>query len=179
MRDLEYPDAVAGPYKPPERTFTDDEGRHIGVSRYGAGPVGDEFEALVEMYVAFEPTGRAKGIPPTDEWAIRQWLHERILTEGAISAVAWHGRDPVGHGTLLPDNGRHELVIFVRATYRNAGVGTGLLEALLGAGREAGISRVWLTVKRRSNYAIDLYENVGFEPADTNVAGLEMTARLQ
>jgi RimJ/RimL family protein N-acetyltransferase len=141
-----YPDEVAGPYDPPPRSFEDREGRELRVHTYGEGPAEDEAEALLEMYVAFDPEDRAQGIPPTGEDRVRAWL-ENILAPDCVNVVAWHDGDAIGHATLVPDGDcAYELAIFVLAAYQNAGVGTRLIEALLGAGREEGIDRVWLTV---------------------------------
>lgn len=131
------------------------------------------------MYVRFDPTDRAQGIPPAGEERVRQWLTDRIFTDRSINVVAWHRREAVGHATLVPDSDRsYELALFVRSPYRNVGVGTELLEAVLGAGREAGIDRVWLSVQRRNDPAIEVYDTAGFEPVDTDSFELAMVARL-
>jgi ribosomal protein S18 acetylase RimI-like enzyme len=173
-----YPDEVAGPYDPPPREFEDAEGRELRVHTYGEGPVEDEHEALVEMYVGFVPEARAQGIPPTGEAAIRKWL-ENILAPTCVNVVAWHGRDAVGHATLVSDGeGAYELAIFVVSEYQNAGVGTRLIEGLLGAGREEGIDRIWLTVERWNTPAVNLYRKVGFESAGSGSFEMEMSALL-
>jgi GNAT superfamily N-acetyltransferase len=173
-----YPDEAAAPYDPPPRSFEDAEGRELRVHAHGEGPAGDETEALVGMYVAFDPEDRAQGIPPTGEERVRTWL-ENVLAPGCVNVVAWHGTDAVGHATLVPDGeGAYELAIFVLSAYQNAGVGTRLIEALLGAGREEGIERVWLTVERWNTPAVNLYRKVGFEAAGNGSFEMEMTARL-
>jgi ribosomal protein S18 acetylase RimI-like enzyme len=169
----EYPDAVAGPYEAPPRTFADRKGRDVEIRRYGG-----EYEALVEMYLDFDPEDRAQGIPPTDEKGIRRWLDD-LLVEEAVNVVAWHGDAPVGHAMLVPDrHGASELAIFVLREYQEAGIGTELIEGLLGAGSEDGLDRIWLTVERWNNPAIALYRKVGFEPSDDGGFELEMAARL-
>ena len=169
----EYPDAVAGPYEAPPRRFVDREGREIEVRRYQG-----EYEALVEMYLEFNPEDRAQGIPPTDEKGVRRWLDD-LLVEECVNVVAWHGEAAVGHAMLVPDrHGASELAIFVLRAYQEAGIGTELIKGLLGAGREDGLDRVWLTVERWNNPAIALYRKVGFEPSDDGGFELEMAARL-
>ncbi|MFT4882966.1 MAG: ribosomal protein S18 acetylase RimI-like enzyme [Natronomonas sp.] len=169
----EYPDEVAGPYETPPRSFTDREDREIEVRRYD-----DDFEALVDMYLDFNPEDRAQGIPPTPEKGIREWL-DALLGDDCVNVVAWHDDEPVGHATLVSDeHGSSELAIFVLREYQEAGIGTELIEALLGAGREAGIERVWLTVERWNNAAVSLYQKVGFESSDTGGFELEMAAKL-
>jgi ribosomal protein S18 acetylase RimI-like enzyme len=169
----EYPDEVAGPYEGPPRSFADRDGRDIEIRRYD-----DEFEMLVEMYLQFDPEDRAQGIPPTAEKGIRKWLDNLLLDE-CVNVVAWHGDDAVGHATLVPDTeGASELAIFVLREYQEAGIGTQLIECLLGAGRESGIEQVWLTVERWNKAATALYRKVGFEPCDTSGFELEMAAKL-
>ncbi|MFB6119296.1 GNAT family N-acetyltransferase [Halosegnis sp.] len=174
-----YPDAVAGPYEPPPRSFTDAEGREVTIRRYDG-----DFESLAEMYDKFDPGDRAQGIPPSDGEQIRDWL-ETITTGEGVNVLAWHGDDVAGHATLVPEFGdggqpvAYELAIFVLHSYQSAGIGSQLIEGLLGAGREDGVERVWLTVERWNNPAVALYEKVGFEPSDTGSFELEMAARLQ
>jgi Acetyltransferase (GNAT) family. len=169
----EYPDDVAGPYEAPPYEFEDREGRLIEVQRYNDG-----IEPLFEMYRAFDPEDRAQGIPPTNEDQIRTWL-ETLMDANALNVIGWHGEDPIGHAMLVPDDEESfELAIFVLGEYQNAGIGTGLIEGLLGAGREDGVERVWLSVERWNKAATALYRKVGFRPTDNGSFELEMSARL-
>jgi GNAT superfamily N-acetyltransferase len=196
-----YPDEPAGQFPVPPVAFTDVDGRDIEVR---ATPPGTGVpEALAEMYAAFDPADRAQGIPPTGADAARRWL-ETILDEG-FNAVAWHGADAAGHATLVPHDGGkvptageaphgdagsvsttsdpaahgpYELAIFVLQDYQRAGIGTRLLETLLGYAESVGIERVWLSVERWNYPAIELYEHVGFETADSGNFELEMGIRL-
>lgn len=168
-----YPDERADPYDPPPRQFEDREGREIHVEPYDG-----EFEDVVAMYVDFDPEDRAQGIPPTKEPAIRDWL-ESVLGSDCHNVLAWHGDRVIGHATLVPDGeGAYELAIFVLDTYQGAGIGTGLLEGLLGYGRQQGVERVWLTVERWNAPAIRLYNKVGFEESDSGSFEKEMAVRL-
>ena len=169
----EYPDNVAGPYEAPPYEFEDREGRSIEVQRYDDG-----IEPLVEMYSEFDPEDRAQGIPPTNEDQIRTWL-ESLTDADALNVIARHDGDPIGHAMLVPDDdGSFELAIFVLGAYQNAGIGTGLIEGLLGAGREDGVDLVWLSVERWNKPATALYRKVGFRPTDDGSFELEMAARL-
>ncbi|MFB6192198.1 MAG: N-acetyltransferase family protein [Haloarculaceae archaeon] len=206
MTPRSYPDEVAGPHDPPPRAFTDREGRAVTIRALDAGPPGGSasreatapddrpeesappsdadppagaLEALVAMYLAFDPDDRAQGIPPTGEDAIRDWL-DSITGEGSINVVAWHDGDAVGHATLVPDGrGAYELAIFVLSDYQEAGIGTALIEALLGLGRERGVDRVWLTVERWNEPAKQLYRKVGFRSTGRDSFEVEMSARLR
>lgn len=169
-----YPDEPAGPFDSPPTTFEDREGRRVETHEYE----NDDFEALVEMYVAFDPEDRAQGIPPTREKRVREWL-ERILTDDSANVIARTDDRIVGHATLVPDDGdAYELAIFVLRAYQEAGIGTELITALLGLGAAQGIERVWLTVERWNVAAQALYRKVGFEPSKTESFEFEMSIRL-
>ncbi|SFC71426.1 Acetyltransferase (GNAT) family protein [Halobiforma haloterrestris] len=174
-----YPDEPSGPFPSPPSTFEDGEGRTIEVR------APDSFEEViddvVEMYDAFDPTDRAQGIPPTGEERIRGWLE--TIADESINVVARHDGNVVGHAMLVPDADdppsmdgegddadgpgpgdiEWELAIFVLQEYQRAGIGTVLLEQLLGHASDVGITRVWLTVERWNKPAIALYKRVGFE----------------
>ncbi|QLG60889.1 GNAT family N-acetyltransferase [Halorarum salinum] len=185
MTDRIFPDEPAGPFPAPPSSFTDAEGREIEIRPFGGDAAeGDgEFEALVEMYTEFDPADRAQGIPPSGEAGVRDWL-DTILGGDARNVVAWDGDVAAGHATLVPDTtpvpeeGVYELAIFVLQSYQGAGIGTRLIEALLGHGAENGVDLVWLTVERWNRSAVGLYKKVGFETSDAESFELEMTARL-
>ncbi len=169
----EYPNGSAGEFPSPPDTVTDGDGRDI---RYRAGSA-DDTEALVDMYLDFEAEDRAQGIPPVREDSIRDWL-DVLLAEDCLNVVALHD-DPVGHATLVPDeDGSYELAIFVVRPYQGAGIGTELLEHLLGYAQDEEVERVWLTVERWNDPAIAVYKKVGFEMISTESFELEMSIRL-
>lgn len=174
MTERSYPDDPAGPFPSPPIAFTDREGRRIEVRAYD--PDGSDYEALVEMYLAFDPADRAQGIPPTGESAIRSWL-DQILTEG-LNVLAWHGDTAAGHATLVPQGDAYELAIFVLQGYQEAGIGTHLMDGLLGYGEDSGVEYVWLTVERWNQAAVNLYEKVGFEVSNAENFELEMSLLL-
>jgi GNAT superfamily N-acetyltransferase len=182
----QYPDEPAGPFPSPPTTVEDREGRSVEIR------APDDFAAtalddVVEMYVAFDPTDRAQGIPPTGEDRIRNWLE--TIGDDSVNVVARHGEDVVAHAMLVPDapdidaiehnsDIEWELAIFVLQAYQRAGIGTTLLENLLGHAADIGIDRVWLTVERWNNPAIALYERVGFESTGTESFEQEMAIHL-
>ncbi|WP_440010377.1 N-acetyltransferase family protein [Halomicrococcus sp. SG-WS-1] len=170
--DRRFPDEPSGPFPEPPLSFTDREGRDIDVCPYEEG---DE-EALVEMYVDFDPADRAQGIPPATESRVRDWVE--TLGEG-LNVVAWHEDEVAGHATLVPDgNGSYELAIFVHQRYQRAGIGSQLIRALLGHGKANGVDHVWLTVERWNRAAVSLYRDVGFETTDSESFELEMVLTL-
>ncbi len=174
MTERVYPDAVSGPYPRPPIEIEDEEGREITIREFD-----EDRDALVEMYDDFDPADRAQGIPPVGEERIRDWL-DHLLCEDCYNVVAVHGDEVAGHATLVGDDaGDYELAIFVHQDFQGAGIGTDLLEGLLGLGAEAGLERVWLTVERWNRPAINLYKKVGFETTDAQSFEHEMSIRLR
>lgn len=166
---------AGGDYVLPPHSFTDDEGRDIHIRRGSE----EDVDALVSMYQNFESEDRSQGVPPRTEAKIRDWLGY-LFPEDAYHVVAVHDDRPIGHAFLVPaGDGRHELAIFVLREYQAAHIGTELIDALLGYGREEGVTDVWLSVEAWNNHAITLYENVGFEKRDTARTEVEMTIELR
>jgi len=169
-----YPDDPVDSFPTPPRTITDREGRDIHVRRGD----GTDRTALIEMYKRFDPADRAQGIPPSRETAIERWL-ENILDEDCLNVVASNDGDLIGHATLVPDEQEgYELAIFVLSDYQAAGIGTELVETLLGLAQSEDLQRVWLTVERWNDPAIALYRKVGFETSNSERFELEMAIRL-
>ena len=115
--------------------------------------------------------------------------HERDRDGGVNSGTA------SGGGAADPDDGAGvsrsparssdagtvpwELAVFVLGAYQRAGIGTRLVETILGAGAAAGVERVWLTVERWNEPAISVYEGVGFEVIEVGPFELTMAIRLE
>lgn len=170
----EYPDEPAAEFPHPKRTITDREDRDIELRSADA----DDHDVILEMYVSFDPADRAQGIPPAREDAINDWL-ETILDDGTLNVVAVHEGSVVGHATLVPDrHGEFELAIFVLQSFQGAGIGTHLVETLLGLGQSQGLEKVWLTVERWNDPAVALYKKVGFETTEAESFEIEMSIRL-
>lgn len=181
-----YPDEQSGPFPSPPTTVEDKQGRTIEIQATD-GFEGDDLDDTVEMYVQFDPTDRAQGIPPTGERRIRNWLE--TIADHSVNVLARHDGDAIGHAVLVPDADdpsavddegdiEWELAIFVLQEYQRAGIGTILLEHLLGHASDCGIEHVWLTVERWNAPAIALYERVGFESTGTQSFEQEMAILL-
>ncbi|GGL29089.1 GNAT family N-acetyltransferase [Halarchaeum grantii] len=171
-------DEPPGPFPVPPLSFEDAEGHDISVRPLFAADDAD-VEALVEMYVDFDPSMRAQGIPPTGESRVRDWLETLVDGDDGYNVVAWDGDDAVGHATLVPDgDAGYELAIFVHQDYQGCGIGTRLIRTLLGYGAENGVGDVWLTVERWNHAAVALYEKVGFETTNAESFELEMAMHL-
>ena len=170
--DRRYPDESAGSYSELPLSFDDKEGREIVIRPM----TDDDYEAVVEMYVDFDSADRAQGIPPATESRVRDWVDN--LLDG-LNVVAMHDDRAAGHATLVPDSDdASELAIFVHQEYQRAGIGSRLIEGLLGHGRANGVEKVWLTVERWNHAAVSLYEKVGFETTGTESFEIEMALRL-
>lgn len=162
--------------QPPPFSFVDRAGREIAVRVYGDGPVDDEYEAVVELYLDFDPEFRTLGIPPAEESRIRRW--QDTLLEG-YCVVAWHGDRAVGQAVLVADGPRTcELAIFIHQDYHGAGIGTELTEGLLTYGRAHGVNEVWLLVERDNHPAVTLYNDVGFVVTDRHGYDVEMSLTM-
>ncbi|QHS16808.1 GNAT family N-acetyltransferase [Halopenitus persicus] len=173
-----FPEEVADDYPEPPIAFTDREDREIEVRAYDGSE--RERDALAAMYEAFDSADRAQGIPPGHADEIRKWL-STILDADCYNVLAWHGDDVAGHATLVPagdDADEYELAIFVLQKYQEAGIGTRLIEALLGYGQADGVEAVWLTVERWNHAAVSLYEKIGFETSDAESFEIGMSLRL-
>ena len=204
-RTRRYPSEPAGPFPRPPATFTDGEDRELAVEPLDRDE--STLDDLTRMYLQFHPADRAQGIPPTGEETIRRWLEPLVETglnvgvrrlneqggnRGNEGGETSEADEPayVGHATLVPQEGdpfadgepdatAWELAIFVLQDYQRAGVGTQLLEHLLGEASARGIERVWLTVERWNGPAIALYERVGFETVGSESFDREMAIRLE
>lgn len=160
----------------PSSTFVDDAGREIAIREYGSTSAEDDYEALVEMYLRFDPAHRSLGIPPSTEPRIRKWL-DVVLDD--VCVLACHEGRPIGQAVLVEDAPRSaELAIFLHQDYHGAGIGTALLEATLTLGKRRGLERVWLLVERDNRLAVNLYNDVGFAVIDETGPDLEMALTL-
>lgn len=156
----------------PPRAFTDPRGRRIELRAYGG-----EREPLLAMHRGVDPSDRAFGCPPPSEERLRAWIG--TLVDRGHNVLAWHAHRVVGHATLAPESVEvAELAVFVAGDYQGAGIGTRLVETLLGLGRSRGVRRVWLLVERSNPAARGLYRKVGFETEAVDRTELRMALRL-
>ncbi len=100
----------------------------------------------------------------TDLGVIAETDRERI-------GAAWLRFFPAGHpGYGFVASDVPELTIGVAAHWRGRGVGRGLLRAIAGHARPAGIRRISLSVERK-NFARDLYLSEGYQVVAASGAG--------
>lgn len=76
------------------------------------------------------------------------------------------------------DNETPSFAISLYKEYRNFGIGTALMKTLLRVLRENGYKQASLSVQK-SNYAVKMYKNVGFEIVDENKGEYIMVCDLQ
>ena len=93
--------------------------------------------------------------------------HDKALVaeiQGNIVGAIWvRIMNDYGH----IDNDTPSLAMSVYKKYRGLGIGTSLLKQLLQVERLAGYSKISLSVQK-SNYAVKMYEKVGFTVVDEN-----------
>jgi ribosomal protein S18 acetylase RimI-like enzyme len=103
-----------------------------------------------------------------------------IAIEGGFPVgAAWYrlfGKDKPGYGFV--DERTPELAIAVVPSARGKGVGSKLLDTLLGRARAAGYSTISLSVDRANAGAIELYRRHGFERVGEDDDSVTMLARL-
>jgi ribosomal protein S18 acetylase RimI-like enzyme len=104
-----------------------------------------------------------------------------IALEGGFPVgAAWYrlfGQDRPGYGFV--DERTPELAIAVVPNARGKGVGSKLIDALLGRARDAGYPSVSLSVDRANEGAIELYRRHGFERVSEDADSVTMLARLE
>ena len=101
------------------------------------------------------------------------------LDKGFPVGAAWYrlfDRERPGYGFV--DERTPELAIAVVPNARGKGVGSALLDALLGQARADGYPTISLSVDRANAGAIELYERYGFERVGEDDDSVNMRASL-
>jgi len=99
------------------------------------------------------------------------WASSGSLWSGIPLVVAWPCRRP----GQAPSRWGYLGKAFILAAYRNQGIGTQLLSAVLSFADENQLVRVVLSPSSR---AISLYERAGFRPADSLMLRTLPTSRV-
>lgn len=165
--DTESPDS------PLPEQFVDDDGREIGFRPCR----GRRFAALVGLYDELPTTHRSRGFPPAERPALESWL-AAVANDPAVVAV--HRGTVVGHVVFVP-GGRepagHEMGVFVRPDYQDAGVGTALVRVGLRHARSTGVRRVHATAPESDTAVARLLSRTGF--VATERSGLTVVRRRE
>lgn len=103
--------------------------------------------------------------------------HDRALVaevQGKVVGAVWvRIMNDYGH----IDHDTPSLAMSVHKEYRGLGIGTSLLKQLLSILKLTGYSKVSLSVQK-ANYAVKMYEKVGFSVVDENIEEYIMVANL-
>ena len=115
-----------------------------------------------ELQVYIEDFGKK------DDWCLVAEIKEKI-----VGTVWVRIMDDYGH----IDDETPSFAISLYEEYRNLGIGTALMEAMLQFLREKGYKQTSLSVQK-VNYAVCMYQKAGFEIIDENEEEYIMVCRL-
>lgn len=141
--------------------FKDKLGRSIVIRAYE--PTKDR-DALVEMYVNYDPQDRSLGLPPVGKMAIERWI--RYLEERGFSIVAEHEGKIVGHLAIVEEETNKdvvELAIYLARNYQNQGIGTEMVKAIIEYCKKVCYKKITLVTDRLNWRAIRVYKKCGFQ----------------
>ena len=94
---------------------------------------------------------------------------------GRVVGAAWTRiMNDYGH----VDDETPSFAISLYSEYRGQGIGTGLMQGMLGLLKSKGFRRASLAVQK-ANYAVRMYEKVGFRTVDENAEEYIMVCDLQ
>ena len=115
-----------------------------------------------ELQVYIEDFGKA------DDWCLVVEIEEKIVGTVWVRIINDYGHI---------DDKTPSLAISLYEEYRNFGIGTALMGAMLQFLRAKGYKQVSLSVQK-ANYAVDMYRKAGFEVVDENEEEYIMICRL-
>lgn len=151
-------ECAGSPYCPPRcPRFVDKHGTPVIVR---PAEMADR-EVLMEMYSNYDPYSRSMGLPPCDEQRIAAWLS--LLDRKGFNLIACADDVLVGHCAFTPTTkAEPELVVFVRSTHHDSGIGSELVRHAIAYAADAGHRALVLDVERRNQRAIHVYKRLGF-----------------
>ncbi len=131
---------------------------------------GADREALIVMYLDFDPKGAALGLPPRKEPG--RWIDS--LSDFPNFVVRDSGRI-VGHAVLCIEGDTGETAVFVHQNWRGRGIGKMLLQELIAEGRRHDLRRVWGMAAPDNFVMLRLADSLGFVPGtDPGVFHLDL-----
>lgn len=152
--------------------FKDKIGREIVIRAYEV----KDHEALLEMYLNYNPEDRSLGLPPVGKKAIENWI--RYLEKKGFSIVAEHDGKIVGHLAIVEDEKNPKVVdlaIYLAREYQNQGIGTQMVKAIIDFAKKKGYKKITLVTDRLNWRAIRVYRKCGF---NTVLASYELYMEL-
>ncbi|MCW4024843.1 MAG: GNAT family N-acetyltransferase [Candidatus Bathyarchaeota archaeon] len=152
-----------------ETTFTAKNGAKI----HFRPEVASDTEMLWEMFSTLSEQTVSFLIPPLSRERIAGWTSN--INYNAILPIMGlpQGEDRIIASATLQFNSmealQHKgcLAITVHDDYQNIGIGTALLQHLIGVAKSRGLKKVWLTVNVDNERALNLYRKLGFEVEGT------------
>lgn len=136
--------------------------------------LGDEARSIADVLAAPDIAHYA---PDWSRQADRGVIAE-VRMAGGVGAAWWHfftAEDP-GYGFVAADV--PEVTVGVLPGHRGQGLGTALMQQLIGRARAEGLRALSLSVEP-SNFAADLYSQLGFVPVGTNGGAVTMLLTLE
>jgi RimJ/RimL family protein N-acetyltransferase len=168
--------------------FRDKNGRTLHLRKLDV----DLHEALLGMYLAFQPRNCFQGLPPIRDEVCTRWVHDMVrdavnlvVCDTGLVLAGPDKRDArptvLGHAALFPINDEKcEMLVVVSPDHQNHGAGTALVRACIRTAEEQGFQRIWLPVAATNVRARHVYEKCGFEYVSRGLSReLEMARELQ
>jgi len=119
------------------------------------------FNSIIQEGIYFH---RNEGLPDLE--TARRWYQDRVKA-GLIFMVARVSNQLVGGASLEPGRGKAShiatLGIYLRKEFRNIGIGTRLMKAIIQTARERNFEIIKLKVFASNKRAIRLYKKFGFQ----------------
>ena len=101
--------------------------------------------------------------PPVDRHERRLWLEHRIDAPWTLVLVALNGTDAIGYLTAVGSERQPTAIgLGVSKMWRNRGVGTKLVEAAIGWGKDQGVHKLATEVFPHNEPTLHLFEKLGF-----------------
>lgn len=115
-----------------------------------------------------------------------QWGDEIVVAHGAVyrphelpGFIARDGRgEPIGFVSFAMYKGACEIVT-LNSVQENRGVGTALIEAVVGVAKTAACSRIWLITTNDNLHALGFYQRRGFVIKAVHPNALERSRQLK
>ncbi|MFO8015168.1 MAG: GNAT family N-acetyltransferase [Phycisphaerae bacterium] len=120
-------------------------------------------EALVAMYLAYEPRNAFWGLPPIRDDACRRWARGMIADGLNLVALSMDA-GVVGHAALFPmQDDACEMLVVVSPPFQDRGIGTQLARCAVRLAHEVGFCRIWISVEAANRRARHVFRKCGFD----------------
>ena len=128
---------------------------------YSIEPISDSYRGFVDAQVAESWSG-----PFVESMGV---LHDTRTQNGF---VAIENNEVKGY-LLYNIIGEDFEITVLESLLQGHGIGTALINAAIGAAKEAGCGRVWLTTSNDNTHAIRFYQRFGFDLKAVHINSLE------